>query len=160
MTAADAQVTDTIVVADLDHPSVGVLLDLHLRSAHENSPAGLSFTLDLDDLRDLAVTLWAMWRGDRLLGLGALNQLDHGHAELKSMRTAPDALRQGVGTRMLIHLIDEARRRGYRRLSLETGGNAPFAAARAMYERAGFSPCGPFGDYEGLSYSRYYTLAL
>jgi putative acetyltransferase len=149
-----------IVRDDLTHPDVIGLLDLHLRSAFENSPPGSVFALDLSGLRDPAVTLWSAWKGDDLLGMGALKQLDARHGELKSMRTAPAHLRKGVAAAMLDHLVAEGRRRGYARLSLETGNNAPFAAARAMYERAGFVPCGPFADYSDESFSRYYTLAL
>jgi putative acetyltransferase len=65
-----------------------------------------------------------------------------------------------VAAAMLDHLITAARARYYRRLSLETGNNAPFAPARALYERAGFVECGPFADYTDASFSQYYTLAL
>ena len=145
---------------DLTRPDVVALIELHLRSAFENSPPGSVFALDLSGLRDPAVTLWSAWEGDDLLGMGALKQLDAGHGELKSMRTAPAHLRKGVAAAMLDHLIAEGRRRGYARLSLETGNNPPFAPARAMYERAGFVQCGPFADYSDESFSRYYTLAL
>lgn len=149
-----------IVTDDLTHPAVVALVEFHLRSAFENSPPGSVFALDLSGLRDSAVTLWTAWDGDALLGMGALKRLDEDHGELKSMRTAPAHLRRGVAAAMLDHLIAEGRARGYRRLSLETGNNAPFAPARALYERAGFVECGPFADYKDTSFSRYYTLAL
>ncbi|GAA0299645.1 GNAT family N-acetyltransferase [Sphingomonas oligophenolica] len=149
-----------IVRDDLTHPDVVALIELHLRSAFENSPPGSVFALDLSGLRDPAVTLWSAWDGEALLGMGGLKQLDAGHGEVKSMRTAPAHLRRGVAATMLDHLIAEGRRRGYSRLSLETGSNAPFAPARAMYERAGFTSCGPFADYRDEAFSRYYTLTL
>jgi putative acetyltransferase len=149
-----------IVRDDLTHPDVVALIELHLRSAFENSPPGSVFALDLSGLRDPAVTLWSAWDGEDLLGMGALKQLDAGHGELKSMRTAPARLRRGVAGAMLDHLIAEGRQRGYSRLSLETGNNPPFAPARAMYERAGFMLCGPFADYSDEAFSRYYTLTL
>lgn len=149
-----------IVQDDLTHPDVVALIELHLRAAFENSPPGSVFALDLSGLRDPAVTLWSAWDGEALLGMGALKQLDPGHGELKSMRTAPAHLRKGVAAAMLDHLIAEGRRRGYSRLSLETGSNPPFAPARAMYERAGFTPCGPFAEYSDEAFSRYYTLTL
>ena len=149
-----------IVRDDLTHPAVIGLLDLHLRAAFENSPSGSVFALDLTGLRDPAVTLWSAWDGEDLLGLGALKQLDATHGELKSMRTAPAHLRRGGAAAMLDQLIAEGRRRGYRRLSLETGSNPPFAPARALYERTGFAPCGPFADYSDTDFSRYYRLEL
>ncbi|MEO9131681.1 MAG: GNAT family N-acetyltransferase [Sphingomonas sp.] len=149
-----------IVRDDLAHPDVIGLIDLHLRSAFENSPPGSVFALDLSGLRDPAVALWSAWDGDDLLGLGALKNLGAGHGELKSMRTAPAHLRRGVARAMLGHLVAEGRARGYSRLSLETGSSDAFAPARALYERAGLTLCGPFADYTDEAFSRYYTLTL
>ncbi|MES2054910.1 MAG: GNAT family N-acetyltransferase [Pseudomonadota bacterium] len=149
-----------IVTDDLTHPDVIALVEFHLGSAFENSPPGSVFALDLTGLKNPAVTLWTAWDDDALLGMGALKRLDADHGELKSMRTAPAHLRRGVAGAMLDHLIAEGRARGYRRLSLETGNNAAFAPARALYQRAGFVECGPFADYSDASFSQYYTLAL
>ena len=149
-----------IVVDDLTHKAVVELLEFHLSAALENSPPGSVFALDVEGLRDPAVTLWSAWEADSLLGLGALKELDPGHGELKSMRTAPEHLRRGVAKTMLDHLIAEARRRGYRRLSLETGNSPAFAPARALYERAGFRRCGPFAGYVDESFSAYFSRAL
>lgn len=149
-----------IVRDDLTHADVIALVTLHLREAHANSPPGSVFALDMTGLRDPAVTVWSAWDGETLAGIGALKQLDAAHGELKSMRTAPTHLRRGVGKAMLDHLIVEAGARGYRRVSLETGNTAPFAPARAMYERSGFVACGPFDAYEDAAFSRYYTLGL
>ena len=76
------------------------------------------------------------------------------------MRTAPGALGRGVGTVMLGHILGEARRRGYRKVSLETGCTEPFAAALRLYEREGFKPCGPFGGYPDTPFTRFFTLEL
>jgi putative acetyltransferase len=160
--AGDAELSAgfRIVRDELRHPRVVALIALHLRSAFENSPPGAVFALDLSGLRDPSVTLWSIWDGDDLLGMGALKQLDAAHGEIKSMRTAPDQLRRGVAAMMLEHLLAEARARGYRRLSLETGSTHAFAPARTLYERIGFTETGPFADYAETGFSRYYTLAL
>ena len=147
-----------IVRDDLSHPDVVALVELHLRAAFENSPPGAVFALDLSGLRAADVSLWTLWEGEALLGMGALKQLDAAHGELKSMRTAPGQLRRGVARALLEHLIAEGRARGYRRLSLETGSNAPFAPARALYAGAGFVECDPFADYADTAFSRYYRL--
>jgi putative acetyltransferase len=149
-----------IVRDDLTHPQVRGLIELHLRSAFENSPPGAVFALDLSGLRDPAVTLWTAWEGEDLLGMGALKQLDAAHGEIKSMRTAPGQLRRGVAATMLDHLLGEARTRTYRRISLETGSNDAFAPARALYERSGFEETGPYADYTDTGFSRYYTMTL
>ena len=149
-----------IELDDVSRPEVVALVEYHLRSMHEISPPDCVFALDLSGLKHPSVTFWTVWDGTDLLGMGGLKQLDTEHGEIKSMRTAPTALRRGVARAMLDHILREARARGYRRLSLETGSNAPFAPAWALYERAGFVPCGPFGGYSDTSFSRYFTLEL
>jgi putative acetyltransferase len=67
--------------------------------------------------------------------------------EIKAMRTHDAHRRKGVGSRILEHILAEARRRGYRRVYLETGSMAEFAPARALYTRYGFSLRGPFAPY-------------
>jgi putative acetyltransferase len=145
---------------DLTRRDVVALVELHLREAYANSPACHVFALDLSGLQHRDVTLWTAWDGSDLLAMGALKQIDPDHGEIKSMRTAPAHQRKGLGSAMLDHLIAEGRRRGYRRLSLETGNNDPFAPARAMYQRAGFVECGPFADYDDVSFSQYFTREL
>ncbi|HXH16124.1 MAG TPA: GNAT family N-acetyltransferase [Sphingomonas sp.] len=149
-----------IVRDDLTKPEVVALVELHLRAAHENSPPGSVFALDLTGLRDPSVAVWSAWDGDRVVGLAALKRLDDTHCEVKSMRTAPTHLRRGVGRVMLDHVMAEAKARGYRRISLETGTTAVFAAAHALYERAGFTACEPFGAYSDTLFATYYTAEL
>jgi len=61
---------------------------------------------------------------------------------------------------MLEHIIDEARRRSYARLSLETGSGPGFDAALALYEKCGFEYCEPFANYRDAPFSRFMTLKL
>ena len=136
------------------------LLQEHLRDMFDTSPEESVHALDLSGLRRPEITFWTAWDGDDLLGMGGLKQLDAEHGEIKSMRTAPSALRRGVAHAILDHIVREARARGYRRLSLETGSNAPFAPAWALYERAGFVPCAPFGSYTDIGFSRYFSIEL
>lgn len=161
--AGDAELSTPgwqIVRDDLSRPEVIALIELHLRAAFENSPPGAVFALDLTGLRDPSLTLWTLWEGAELLGMGALKRLDAAQAEIKSMRTAQAHVRRGVAAHMLAHLLGEARAQGYLQVNLETGGNEAFAPARALYERTGFVPCGPFADYEASDFNRFYTLAL
>lgn len=149
------------VAGDLGSADVVALLTFHLESAHANSPACKVHALDLSALRDPAVSFWTVRDdGGGLLGMGALKQLGEGRAEIKSMRVAPLALRQGVGRAMLDHLLSEARKAGVTWVGLETGGNAAFASARALYAQAGFSECPAFGDYRTDDFSRCYALDL
>ena len=149
-----------IEVDDLTRPAIHALLQEHLDNMHRLGPPESVHALDLDALRRPEITFWSAWEGDRLLGCAALKQLDARHGEVKSMRT-PEALRRtGAGRALLNHVIAEARRRGYARLSLETGTVAAFVPAHRLYESAGFVPTGPFADYVEDVNSMFMTLAL
>ena len=145
---------------DLRGSATIALLQLHLRSVVLHSPPESIHALDLERLRMPDITFWSAWQRAELLGCGALKALDAGHGEIKSMRTAPDHLRKGVASALLLHIVDEARRRGYRRLSLETGSADAFAPARTLYARHGFTACGPFADYVEDPYSVFMSKAL
>lgn len=136
-----------IRVDDLRGPAIAAFLNEHLADMHRISPPGSVHALDLDGLRQPAITFWCAWEGDALAGCGALKALDAGHGEVKSMRTASAYRGRGVATAILAHLLDFAARRGMRRVSLETGSMDFFAPAHRLYERFGFARCGPFGDY-------------
>ena len=149
-----------IRVDDLQGAAIQALLQQHLAAMHEHSPPESVHALDLQSLRDPSITFWTAWEDNDLLGCGALRQLDDGHAELKSMRTASTHLRKGVGRAILQHILGEARQRGIRRISLETGTPAPFAAARRLYASEGFVLCEPFADYALDPYSVFLTKVL
>jgi putative acetyltransferase len=136
-----------IRIDDLRGAEIVRLLEEHLRSMHSLSPAESVHALPIEGLRKPEVTFWSVWQGAELLGCGALKELDARHGEIKSMRTATAHLRRGVAARLLEHIVAEAKRRAYRRLSLETGAPDAFAPARNLYARFGFQVCGPFGDY-------------
>jgi putative acetyltransferase len=136
-----------IRIDDLSGRAVHALLEEHLRSMHEISPPESVHALDLESLRAPEITFWAVWNGSDLLGCGALKELSPRHGEIKSMRTALAHRRQGVARAVLTHIINEARRRSYTRLSLETGSMEAFVPARKLYESFGFKYCPPFGDY-------------
>jgi putative acetyltransferase len=150
----------TIRVDDLTGPEIAALLREHLAEMRRISPPESVHALDLDGLRRPEVTFWSAWEGRDLLGCGALKSLDAGHGEIKSMRTTAAHQRKGVAARLLQHIIEEAQRRGYRRLSLETGSQPEFTPARRLYERFGFDYCGPFADYRDDPNSVFMTRCL
>jgi putative acetyltransferase len=149
-----------ILVDDPRRDDVRKLLERHLAFANEHSPPEDVHALDIDALVDPAVTFFSFRRDGELLGVGALKLLAAGHAELKSMHTAQAARGRGVGRAMVDQLIAVARDRGLHRVSLETGTMDAFAPARSLYARAGFTPCGPFGDYNPSRNSTFMTLSL
>jgi putative acetyltransferase len=149
-----------IELDDLSRPQIHALLNEHLRNMYALSPPESVHALDLERLRSPEITFWTAWDGTLLIGCGALKELDSLHGEIKSMRT-PEALRRrGAGRALLNHIIAVARTRGYQRLSLETGSMAAFRPAQQLYESAGFSFCGPFGEYREDPNSAFMTLRL
>jgi len=132
---------------DLSGAAIRALLAEHLRDMHAQSPPESVHALPLDALRAADIAFWTVWQGEALLGCGALRELAAEHGEIKSMRTARTQRGRGVARAMLTHILAEARRRAYRRVSLETGAQDAFEPARRLYRSAGFVDCAPFGDY-------------
>jgi putative acetyltransferase len=149
-----------IVPGDLSDPRIMELLRVHLCHARAHSPPCSTHALDLSGLRAPEITFWAAWQDEVLAGVGALLELAPDHGEVKSMHTAEQIRGRGVGAAMLLHIVEEARRRGYSRLSLETGSMDYFAPARGLYRRYGFSECEPFGRYVLDPNSTFMTLDL
>jgi putative acetyltransferase len=145
---------------DLSDPAVARLLEEHLEDMRATTPPESIHALDLDGLRKPEITFWTAWVGDLLAGCGALKELDAENGEIKSMRTAAAYRGRGVASAMLRHILDEAARRGYRRLSLETGSEDFFAPARALYARFGFTVTEPFADYKPDPNSCFMTKAI
>lgn len=135
------------------------LLTHHLRELQEVM-AQHAFALDASGLSAPDVTFWTAWNNDVLAGFGAMKELDPEHGEVKSMRAAPAARGTGVGRAILMHIIAEARKRGYRWLSLETGTATLHAPAIALYRRAGFLPCDAFADYWPSLHNQFFRLDL
>jgi putative acetyltransferase len=124
-----------IRVDPLTGPEVAALLSEHLQDMQRHSPPQSIHALDLERLRDSSITFWSGWDGNgALMGCAALRELS-------------PYLRRGVASTLLAHVLEQAARRGYRHVSLETGSMAAFVPARALYTRFGFHYCGPFGDY-------------
>src|SRR6185437_15175026 len=123
-------------------------------------PLESKYALDLDALRAPGITFWSVIDDDGLVGCGAIKRLGPGHAELKSMRTRPARKRSGIASLLLQHIITEATRMGFRRLSLETGAADFFRPARKLYEKFGFAYCEPFAGYRPDPNSAFMTRAL
>jgi putative acetyltransferase len=149
-----------IRVDTLEGGEVISLLEEHLREMQSISPPKSIHALDPAALRKPGLTFWSAWFGHELAGCGALRELTALHGEIKSMRTSAPHRRKGVASAILDHIIAEATRRGYERLSLETGSKPQFEAARQLYASYGFEPCGPFEGYIEDPYSTFMTKRL
>lgn len=171
--------------ADLADPHLHAFLSAHLADMAPTAPPESQHALDLDGLSRRGVRVWVAHLDGVLVGTGALADVgddDRGlasdvrddgspaddldrvaggtHAELKSMRTDPTRRGAGIASQMLAHLVDDARSRGVRRISLETGSMEFFAPARRFYARAGFVECPPFGTYVDDPHSVFMTLEV
>jgi putative acetyltransferase len=149
-----------IAVDDLSGPQIRDFLAEHVLQMRSITPLESKHALDLDALRQPGITFWSVMDGDILVGCGAIKRLDASHAEVKSMRSAPARQRSGIASRLLDHIITEASRTGFARLSLETGSTEFFLPARNLYRKFGFEYCGPFADYRPDPNSVFMTRTL
>ena len=145
---------------DLSGQEIAELLREHLYQVALHSPPDSVHALDIEALRQPAITFWTVWEDGDLLGCGALKELDARHAEIKSMRTSSLHLRKGVAKKLLAHILEEAKRRSYNCLSLETGSGEAFLPARRLYASYGFTYCAPFAEYVEDPYSAFMTRSL
>jgi putative acetyltransferase len=151
------------IAIDVDDPrrdDVRELLRSHLGFSRGVTPPGFAYVLDGDDLSRSDVTFFSARIGGRLAAIGAVRRLDSAHGEIKSMHTRADDRGRGIGRAIVEHIIAFARLQGYRRLSLETGTMDAFTPARTLYAKAGFEPCGPFGEYTPSPYNTWMTMVL
>ncbi|MCG5218215.1 GNAT family N-acetyltransferase [Streptosporangium sp. KLBMP 9127] len=149
-----------IVVDDLSGPQIAEFLDEHVQEMRSTTPLESKHALDLDGLRKPEITFWSVMDDDTVVGCGAIKRLDADHAEVKAMRTTAKRKQSGIASLLLDHIITEAKRMGFTRLSLETGATEFFLPARKLYEKFGFDYCEPFADYRPDPYSAFMTRAL
>lgn len=137
-----------ILIDDLSGKEIAKFLEEHINDMKSISPPESKHALDLDGLRKEEITFWTIIDNGQIVGCGALKELDKHHAEVKSMRTSSSYRQKGIASIMLTHIISEAKKRGYTRLSLETGSMPFFEPARKLYKKHGFKYCAPFSDYK------------
>jgi putative acetyltransferase len=136
-----------IKVDDLSSSKIVEFLEEHISEMKSVSPPESKHSLNLDGLRKPEITFWTVWDDGCLIGCGAIKELDADHVEIKSMRTTPSCRGKGIASRLLQHILNEAKLRGYRQISLETGSMQFFEPARNLYAKYGFENCAPFSTY-------------
>lgn len=132
---------------DLTSQNVIDLISEHVNAVAENAGLARPQVLDMDHLRQPDVLFWTAWINGELGGMAALKLLETGHGELKSFRTVDAFRNKGIGTRLLDHLIEEAKAMGLTRLSLGTGNSPYYQPAIKLYRSRGFCETKPFADY-------------
>lgn len=145
---------------DLTGQEIIDLLHEHLNEMQATSPPESKHALDLNGLKDPSVKFWTIWHHDELAGCGAYKALDSTHAEIKSMKTSKNYTNKGVASRLLIHIIEQAKSAGFEKLSLETGAMDYFIPAHKLYLKHGFRFCGPFSNYQDDPNSKFMFLNL
>jgi len=152
----------TVIIAE-EHPltpDLSLLFDRHTADMHAETPPESIYMMDKGALAAPGIRFFVLREDGVPLAMGAVKKIDATHAEIKSMHVLAEARGRGLSRRMLDHLLAAARSDGISQLSLETGIQSTFIAARALYARAGFADCGPFGDYTLDPNSVYMTKVL
>ncbi|TCD14490.1 GNAT family N-acetyltransferase [Oricola cellulosilytica] len=125
------------------------------------SPREFQFQLTAEQMMADDTTVFvARNREGRAIGMGALKVHGDAFGEVKRMYAADAVRGSGVGKRVLDAIEKEARRKCLRLLRLETGSTAGFEPAWRIYERNGFTRCGPFADYPDSAYNVFYEKNL
>ena len=148
------------IEGNFNNPKVNELLTKHFIELRSVSPAGSAHVLDIAGLKDQSIKFWSLWDNDELIGCGALKFLDKIHGEFKSIRVVDKFRKKGVGEKIINHLIEEAKKLGIKKLSIETGSGKFFEPARKLFAKCDFQPCLPFAQYKEDPNSCFYTKDL
>ena len=145
------------IEGNFDNSEVNELLTKHFIELRAASPEGSAHVLDIPGLRVNSIKFWSLWDDKKLIGCGALKFINEEHGEFKSIRIHDDFRKKGLGTEVINHLINEAKKLKIKRLSIETGAGDFFIPARKLFKKAGFTPCKPFAHYKEDVNSVYLT---
>ena len=145
------------IEGNFENPDVNQLLLKHFVELKAASPEGSAHVLDIQGLKERSIRFWSLWEKEKLIGCGALKFLKKDHGEFKSIRIHDEFRNKGFGIKIINHLIDEAKKLGIKRISIETGAGKFFDPARRLFKRCNFIPCKPFAHYKDDENSIYLT---
>ena len=148
------------IEGNFNNKEVNEMLIKHFIELRSVSPEGSAHVLDIKGLKDPTIKFWSLWEDDKLMGGGALKFLDKKHGEFKSIRVNDKFRKKGNGTKVINHLIDEAKKLNIKKLSLETGAGIFFNPARKLFNQCGFKICEPFSHYKEDINSVYMCLLI
>ena len=124
----------------------------------ELTPPEHCYHLTVEQMAEKDTTVFVARDGGLAVGCGALKRHDAAVGEVKRMYTRPSHRGLKIGAQIVARVEAQARQEGLTRLVLETGDRHP--AAWTVYERAGFSRCGPVLDYPDSEWSVFYEKSL
>jgi len=148
------------IEGNFDDKNVNDLLIKHFKELKSVSPSDSCHVLDIEGLKKENIKFWSLWENDKLVGCGALKFLDNKHGELKSIRITDSFRGKNFGTKVIQHLIFEAKKLNINELSLETGAGNFFSPARKLFAKCGFKNCEPFAEYKKNPDSCYMNLKI
>ena len=124
----------------------------------ELTPPEFVFHMTVEQMAEPGTTVFIAREDGLAVACGALKRHDGGIGEIKRMYTRPSHRGRKIGAEIVRCIEEQARRDELARLVLETGDRHP--AAWTVYERAGFTRCGPVLDYPDSKWSVFYEKAL
>ena len=145
---------------NFDNAEVNDLLIKHFNELRSVSPDDSCHVLDIQGLKDVSIKFWSFWEDENLIGCGALKFLTKDHGEFKSIRIKDKYRGKKLGEKIISHLIEQAKRHGIKKLSIETGAGEYFVPARKLFEKFRFKACEPFAHYKNDPNSRYFDLEI
>ena len=123
------------------------------------SPPEACYHMTVEQMAEPATTLFvARDENGKAVGIGALRREGNGIGEVKRMYTLPEVRGQRIGRVLLDRIVDLAETERLTQLVLETGDR--HHDAWRLYERAGFTRCGPVLDYPGSKWSVFFEKPL
>jgi putative acetyltransferase len=122
------------------------------------TPAEFCYHMTAEEMARADTTVFIARENGEAVACGALRRHGGGIGEVKRMFTRPERQGRGIGGRILAEIESLACRESISRLVLETGDG--YLAAWRVYERAGFTRCGPVLDYPHTGYSVFYEKHL
>ena len=145
-----------------DDPALAPLIARHAAHSAAHYPGESNHNQDGAALAAQGAVIFAARHGGAgpVVAMGGYKMIGPTEAEVKSMHVLEAVRGQGAGRHILGLILDHARASGVRRISLETGSLPASGPARAMYEKAGFRECPPFGDYTADPFSIFMTRTL
>jgi putative acetyltransferase len=120
----------------------------------ELTPPEFCFHMTVEQMAGPDTTVFIAREDGEAVACGALKRHEAGIGEVKRMYTRPSHRGRKIGAEIVARVEDLARDEGIDRLVLETGDRHP--AAWTVYERAGFTRCGPVLDYPDSQWSVFY----
>lgn len=141
-------------------PDLALLMARHTADMHADTPPESIHMMDAGQLATPEIRFFVMRDNGAAVAMGAFKRISDTHAEIKSMHVLAEARGRGLSRAMLTHILEQAKAAGFARLSLETGVQPTFIAARALYLKAGFEECGPFEGYKPDPNSVFMTRTL